>query len=203
MCKNCDQNLPFSSVISQKYSHNTLNRELLASEDIKMLFKGINDINSNNILSDDEFDLTPIVDCKYLDINTFKTIKKENNTFSIIHLNIASLKKHKEELETVLSLLDFKIDVIGISETKIKKSQVPDFDINIQGYNKPFSTPTEAEKGGVMLFIAEKHNSIPRKKLDNLVYKPYVLESIFAEIIIPGKKKHCHWLYISSSFNDN
>ena len=34
-------------------------------------------------------------------------------------MNIASLGLHKEELETVLSLLDLEFDVIGITETKL------------------------------------------------------------------------------------
>ena len=142
MCITCDKTMPFSSVNITNSLHEYLNRELLESEDIKMLFKGINEVNSNNIVSDDDFDLTPIIDCKYMDINSFRTFKSDKNRFSIIHLNIASLKKHKEELETILS-------VIGISETKIKKSVVPDF--NIKGY-KAFSTPTRQTRG-VFCFI--------------------------------------------------
>ena len=187
MCKICDTHMPFSSINTSYNKHDNLNRELLASEDIKMLFKGINELNSNNIVNDNDIDLTPIIDCKYVDVDYFKTFKIKKNEFSIIHLNIASLKKHKEELETLLSTIGFKFDVIGITETKIKKSVEPDYDTTLEGY-KQFSTPTESEKGGVMLYISDKHNSIPRKNLDSTVYKTYVLESVFAEIIIPGKK---------------
>ena len=81
-----------------------------------------------------------------------------------------------------MNMLEFKFDVIGVTETKLKRDFVPDFDLNITGY-KHFSTPTEADKGGAMLYIAEKYNCIPRIKLDNLIYKPYVLESIFTEMI--------------------
>ena len=165
-------------------------------------------MNSNNIVSENDFDLTPLLDCKYIDIESFKTIKQEKNTFSIIHLNIASLRKHKEELDTTLNMLGFKFDVIGISETKLKKDVVPDFDINIPGY-KCFSSPTEADKGGVMLYILDKYNCIPRKNLDKIVYKSYVLESIFAEIIVSGKKNivvgciYRHPSMTVSDFNEN
>ena len=109
MCKICDQDLPFSSNINKKLDKDNLNRELMASEDIQMLFKSINDLNSNNIISDDsdkDFDLTPLLDCKYVNIDSFKTLKQQKDTFSIIHLNIASLKKHKEEFETILNMLN-------------------------------------------------------------------------------------------------
>ena len=102
MCKICDQDLPFSSNINKKLDKDNLNRELMASEDIQMLFKSINDLNSNNIISDDsdkEFDLTPLLDCKYVNIDSFKTLKQQKDTFSIIHLNIASLKNIRKNLK--------------------------------------------------------------------------------------------------------
>ena len=68
------------------------------------------------------FDLTPIINCKYVDINSFKSFKEDKKKFSILHLNIASLSLHKEELEIVLTLLDFKFEIIGISETKKKRN---------------------------------------------------------------------------------
>ena len=87
--------------------------------------------------------------------------------FSIFHNNIASLSKHKEELEVILNMLNFKFDVIGISESKLKKGITPDFDIKIKGY-KEYSTPTESEKGCVLLYIAEHLHvpTVPRKDLD-------------------------------------
>ena len=190
MCRKCNNdNFPFADDLSREQE--TFNREVLASEDIQMFFKGINDFNNqqNNvdITDDDDFDLTPIIDCKYFDINSFKIFKDDNKKFSILHLNIASLEKHKNELTDLLVTLDFKFDVIGISETKIKEKVKPNFDISINGY-KHYSTPTESNKGGVIIYIANKHNSIPRKGLDKTVYKSYVLESVFAEIIIPNKK---------------
>ena len=82
---------------------------------------------------------------------------EKSNHFSIFHLNIASLSKHKDEFEDLLSILDYKFDVMGITETKIKKDIVPIFDLTINGYNC-FHTPTESEKGGALLYIKEQHN---------------------------------------------
>ena len=94
---------------------------------------------------------------------------------------------HKEELENVLAMLNSKFDVIGITETKIKNGIVPDYDMFIKGYQHYF-TPTESNKDGVILYIAEQHNCEPRKDLDAISYNTYALESVFTEIIIPNKR---------------
>ena len=101
-----------------------------------MFFKGLNDFNNqdlNNVESnEDNLESTPIIDCKYVDLNSFDIFKDDNKTFSIIHLNIASLEKHKDELENVLSMLNFEFDLIGISETKIKTGIDPNFYVEFQ-----------------------------------------------------------------------
>ena len=191
MCIKCNrENFPFFD--TREKEHTNFNQEFLASEDMKMFFRGLNDFNTHqndihNDLTEESVDLTPIIDCKYFDINSFKIHKVDNKHFSILHLNIGSLGAHKDELETVLSLLNYKFDIIGISETKIIQDITPNYDISIEGY-KHFSTPTLANKGGVIIYIAEKFNSKPLNELDKIVSKPYVLESVFAEIVIPNKK---------------
>ena len=99
-----------------------------------------------------------------MDIDTFK-FQNNKHDFSLFHLNIASLAKHKEELETTLAMLNFKFDAIGISETKIKKNHAPIFDVSLRGYNL-YSTPTESERGGFSLYIADHHKCKPSKYLD-------------------------------------
>ena len=144
---------------SKSSNNESFNKELLASDIIKMYFKGINDLNNQHIngfdKNEDDFDITPIIDCKYVDLNSFRVFE-DKNKFSLLHLNIASLSLHKEELENVFTMLNFKFDVIGITETKIKKCIVPDYDVSIKGYQH-FFTPTESNKGGVILYIAEQH----------------------------------------------
>ena len=111
---------------------------------------------------------------------------------------------HKEEFENVLAMLNFKFDVIGITETKIKKGIVPDYDMSIKCYQHYF-TPTESNKGGVILYIAEQRNCKPRKDLDAISYKTYALESVFTEIIIPNKRNillGCMYRYPSMEVND-
>ena len=209
MCTKCNENLPFHN--SKDYEHRNFNQEFFASNDMKMFFKGLNDHNTQHHdqtdYSDDS-DITQLLDCKYLDIESFKVQKFDNNKFSILHLNIGSLGAHKDELEAILSMLKIKFDVIGISETKIKKDSNPNYDISIKGYNPPFSTPTLANKGGTILYIADKHDCKPRKDLEKIVYKDHVLESSFAEIVVPTKKNiilgciYRHPSMYLSDFND-
>ena len=90
-------------------------------------------------------------------------------------------------MEIILSLLDFKFDFIGITESKIKKNIAPIIDIQLEGYNH-FSTPTEGEKGGSLLYIADRFVSRPRNDLEKIMYKSLELESTFREIILKNKK---------------
>ena len=44
-------------------------------------------------------------------------------------------------------MLNFKFDVIALSESKLRKGIQPVVDITINGYHNPIDTPTEANKG--------------------------------------------------------
>ena len=96
MCIKCNkENFPFYP--ENVRESDSFNRDFLASENIKWLFKGINDLNDQNITNADtneEFDLTPIIDCNYFDLESFRIFEENKKKFSLIHLNIASLQKH-------------------------------------------------------------------------------------------------------------
>ena len=79
----------------------------------------------------------------------------------------------------VLHALDFKFDIIAISESKLKGK--PQIDINLPGYHTPHCKFTEAEKGGTILYISNELNFKPRKDLE--IYESKVIESSFVEII--------------------
>ena len=66
----------------------------------------------------------PLLNCNYVDFESFN-YKNKSNEFSLFHLNIASLAKHKVELETSLNMLKYKFDIIGLTETKIIKGISP------------------------------------------------------------------------------
>ena len=83
--------------------------------------------------------------------------------------------------------MDFKFDIIGITETKLVKDRKPDFDIQMEGY-KCYHVDTKAEKGGSLIYISSSLNSKRRLDLEALMYKSEVLESTFIELINPEKK---------------
>ena len=56
------------------------------------------------------------------------------NSFSVFHLNIASIEAHFDDLKTILSCLDHSFDVIGISESKILENSDAIVNLNLEGY---------------------------------------------------------------------
>ena len=88
-------------------------------------------------------------------------------------MNIHSLQLHKNDLDILLDALKLKFDIIAISETKLQKCMDPIHDIDLLDYNKE-STPTEAAKGGTLLYISNKLNYKPRKDLQ--IYEPKKIE---------------------------
>ena len=63
----------------------------------------------------DNNDLT--IDCNYSSVDEFTSAKfNSSKTFSIIHLNIHSIEKHMAEFRVILAMLEFKFDIIYLSE---------------------------------------------------------------------------------------
>ena len=124
--------------------------------------------------------------CKYYNLDEFtKKDFDQTKHFSIFHLNIHSLQFHKNDLDILLDTLKYEFDIISISETKLHKGVAPTTDIEIPNYNIEH-TPTEASKGGTLLYISDKHISKPRKDLE--IYVPKKIESTFVEILVPKGK---------------
>ena len=128
--------------------------------------------------------------CKYYSIDNFCSKNFDTNKyFSIFHMNIHSLQYHKNDLDVLLDSLKVKFDIIAISETKLLKDVNPVHDIDLPDYhNPPESTPTEASKGGTLLYISENLNYIPRKDLE--IYESKKIESTFVEIINENGKNY-------------
>ena len=78
------------------------------------IFKDIDNINLY-----EEVNLI-LNNCLYYDLTEFSQISKTNETFSVLHLNIASLALHFDELHTILANSNIEFDIIGITETGFK-----------------------------------------------------------------------------------
>ena len=194
------ENLPFSSLNNNNfniavtkgvnYHFDEYESELtqLTTDQINYVnkFKAALSRSKNDDDEDSENSIHPH-DCNYYNPNEFSEAKfDQNRSFSVLHLNIASIEMHIEELRTMLLLLNFKFDIIAISESKVKLNKVPSVDINIDGYNTPFACPSEACKGGVLLYVSSMHFAIPRPDLG--IYMAKNIESTFVEIINSNSK---------------
>ena len=159
----------------------------MPSGNYKTLFDQLNLAIQNSLaeLGDDSLD--PPHNCQYYSTDDFLKQKfKSDKSFSVFHINIHSIDLHIEELRTALQLLDFKFDFLCISESKISHDQpLTKFDISLDGYQAPLSTPTKATKGGVLLYAKTGLNIKPRSDISSKIYKQKEIESIFVELINP------------------
>jgi len=115
--------------------------------------------------------------CKYYQIDDF-TKRKFNkiDSFSLLHLNINSLQFHKNDLDILLDSLNLDFDIITISETRLLKNIQPTHDISLPNYDIDY-TPTEACKGGTLIYTTKRMHHIPRKDLEI-----YEANKVFIEI---------------------
>ena len=191
LCLKCKEDIfPFQKLSDEQFFMTSekginkdvdlLNMTIFPNNSLKTYFKDISNINVN---ATDEETEEPAINCHYYDINSFN-YKNKKDSFSLFHLNIASLSKNKDELETILSMIDLKFDVVGITETLIKVGK-PSIDVNINGY-KYYSTPTD--KGGALIYINDQYNTKLLPNSDKIMYKPKQLESVFIEIVNKNKK---------------
>ena len=144
---------------------------------------------NEHLNSDDEEDelLTTSVNSKYHDIKSLNALKPDKkSSLGIIHVNIASLNAHIDDLRTVLSRLKFDFDVIGISEHKIREDCPPSNNIDIPGYNEFIFQPTSTSHGGTGFYIKNNLDYIERHDLT--LNSPSNFEASFVEIVLPNRK---------------
>ena len=134
--------------------------------------------NLNKVLnrtSEDSFeddDVSSLTNCNYYNVNEFVEAKFDSSkSFSIFHINIHSIQLHFEELKLLLQLM----------ESKLEKGVKPVIDITLDHYHEPISTPSEATKGGTLIYVSKDLIFKPRNDLN--IYSPKHVESSFIEII--------------------
>ena len=164
--------LPFSNITDLDLCSTLAGKQLCfdKSKDLEVpsLFNTLFD-NLNNIST---------LGSKYVDVPEFNSLN--NKSKSYIHLNIASLPYHIDDLRILIGSLDTSPDIIAITESNLHKDDPNITNIDIAGYST-IHTPTEASKGGALLYI--KSNLNYRVRNDLTIYKCKELESIFIEII--------------------
>ena len=106
--------------------------------------------------------------------------ENEFNGTNFLHMNISSICRNFDDLQTLLAKINVKFNVIGITETRLNKSSIRNTNIDLSGYSFEH-TPTEANCGGALLYIDNNINYIVRDDL--CIYRSKELESVFIEII--------------------
>ena len=179
-CVECiNKTLPFSNLNNSLLASMLLPRNnekpILSKcpKHLKSLFKNLNDVS------------TAAIDCKYYDIEDLNRLSSKSNSSHFVHLNISSLPFHIDELKLMINSMDFIPEVIGITESRIKKDKQSITDITLDNYLIEH-TPTEASNGGTLLYINSKCSYKTRHDLE--IYKPKELESTFIELIYPFEK---------------
>ena len=78
--------------------------------------------------------------------------------FSLLHNNVRSLRRNLEDLQVhLLDELGHCFSIIGVSETKITKTSLLDFNPSIAGYEFEY-VPTPLAAGGVGMYIKSDLN---------------------------------------------
>ena len=112
------------------------------------------DLSDNtNDMSDRLFNAmtSNVKECDYIDTNVSNQIfATENDSLSLIHLNIRSLNANFNDLHVFVSQLSFKPNVICLSESRINQ---PLENIEIDGYNFT-NIKAEIQAGGVAVYVS-------------------------------------------------
>ena len=104
---------------------------------------------------------------------------KNEGDLATITFNIESLPLHFDELEYTLGKMESKIDIIGITETKISDVVNAHYHPNLEGYTF-YDTQSSTTKGGAGVFI---HNSLSITERTDLDFSiPGLFETVWLDI---------------------
>ena len=160
--------------------------------------------NSNQIMTGEfNFDEAHFIDEEIyipkLNSNYSTPIQEINNNLNnysklikIAHLNAVSLPKHRDEINRIIN--STKLDIIGISETNVKK-QTPMDVIKIPDYNFFHKNRDHKERGGVGIYVRD---NLPARYL-HINYEQTQPELVIIEVEINKIKVVIAVMYKSPS----
>ena len=113
----------------------------------------------NNLSEKENNDNENLPKCKYRDISYFSNLDVElkSKCLSLFHLNINSLSKNFDNFNHLINELKLEFDILGISESRILKSQFLNTNVSLQNYVIE-QTSTESTAGGALLYINKRHS---------------------------------------------
>ena len=104
--------------------------------------------------------------------------EKVDSTFSVFSSNVASINHNLENVLILLAELDFHLNVIGITETKITNSNENNFHPSIPGYVFEY-IPRPLASGGVRLFVDQSLYDTVLEKTSNEAFQAIWIEISF------------------------
>ena len=175
--------MPFSCVDNNELLLEMENKANLINSTPSFTIQSLLDDMPGQNFDTDEF-MSESISSKYLKPSEFLECKLPSNKFSLLHINIASLSKHIDELRNLLHVLSHPFDVIGITETRLHEED-PLVNIDIEGYEFRH-TPTTTQCGGAGIYVKSCYEFDINRDLSQSISD--VSESIFIELKRDGKK---------------
>ena len=112
-------------------------------------------------------------------------VDNEQNKFSIIHINCRSLNANFGEINNLLLDMNFKFDIIAMTETWFNSKT--DYDLyQIDGYKMFVCNREFQQGGGVIIYVLDSYSC---KKLDNLSYEREDLFEVVTVEILSHRNK--------------
>ena len=132
ICFKCvSSTLPFSGIDNNDLFLEMENKATLINTTPSFTIQSLLDQMSGQNFETDEF-MSESISSKYYTPAEFLKDKLPSNNFSMVHINIASLSKHIDELRNLIHTLEHPFDIIGISETRLHEND-PLVNIEIMG----------------------------------------------------------------------
>ena len=112
----------------------------------------------------------------------------KSSSLGLMHVNIASLDAHIDDLRTAIGRLKFSF------EHKIRKNCEPSNNIDLTGYEKFKYEPTGTSHDGTGFYVKSDLDFNVRDDLN--LNSPGNFEVMFIELLLPDRKKSDCWLYL-------
>ena len=154
-----------------------------SEEDISNFFEAKTNSLESNVNENNE---TIINNCHYCTENQFidKMCTSVGDELTLLHFNIRSMNNKIDNLNVFLQNQRSNFTAIGISETWFSSNS----DVNLYslpGYSLVTNSRSGKKGGGVALYVSSQMEYLVRHELNTM---NNLLESIFVEVVIPGKR---------------
>ena len=188
-CYNCvSKLLPFSGIDNNELFLELQNKPNLINATPSFTIQFLLDQMPGQNFETGQF-MSEGISSKYFTPSKFIESKLSPNKFSMVHINIASLNKHIDELGNLIYNLEHPFDIIGITETRLYDN-VPLTNIEIDGYEFRH-TPTITQYGGAGIYVKSCYGFDVRNELSESI--PNVSESLFIELYRIDQKNYYYF----------